>query len=102
MPKGRLYTEAEDWAILRADRPRKAHIEDCAAVLGRSVAAVRRRGCSAGAWTRDCATTAGGRADEPGAEGAVAAGAGGARRGGRSGGGRCFGDVRTLHREPEP
>ena len=44
MPKGRLYTEAEDWAILRADRPRKAHIEDCAAVLGRSFAAVRRRG----------------------------------------------------------
>ena len=44
MPKGRLYTEAEHWAILRADRPRKAHIEDCAAVLGRSVAAVRRRG----------------------------------------------------------
>ena len=44
MPKGRVYTEAEDRAILRADWPRKAHIEDCAAVLGRSVAAVRRRG----------------------------------------------------------
>lgn len=44
MPNGRYYTDAEDWAILRANRSRKAHVEDCAAVLGRSVAAVRRRG----------------------------------------------------------
>ena len=42
MPKERLYTEAA--GHLRANRPRKAHIEDCAAVLGHSVAAVRRHG----------------------------------------------------------
>ena len=39
----RRWTEAEDRAVLRADRPRKDHVADCAAALGRSVAAVRRR-----------------------------------------------------------
>lgn len=43
MPRGRSYTAAEDALILKADRPRAAHIADAARALGRSPAALRKR-----------------------------------------------------------
>ena len=43
MPRGRLYTQAEDALILRADRPRKAHIADAARAINRTPSAIRRR-----------------------------------------------------------
>ena len=76
MLRGPSYTEAEDRAILRADRPRKAHIADCAAVLGRSFGSVLRRGQrlrAAGAVHGQFKTGPGGRSVQENAGDASAA-----------------------------
>lgn len=43
MPRGKPYSTEDDALILRADRPRAAHIADAARLLDRTPDAIRKR-----------------------------------------------------------